>query len=64
VLLLMGEPDEAAADESMLTYRWSRIEGIIVVTQCTPPVEVGSETRIDFEFDDNGILQSAELSSS
>lgn len=60
VLLAMGEPDAVAADEAILTYRWSRVDGIIVITQCTPPVEVGSETIIEFTFDDDGVLRSVD----
>jgi hypothetical protein len=39
VLLHMGEPDEISPDEAVFTYRWPSIDGIIVVTQCTPPIE-------------------------
>ena len=58
VLLLMGEPDVTSPDEMKLTYRWPVIHGIIVVTQCTPPVEIDSEREVSFEFDENGILRS------
>ena len=58
VLLLMGEPDEMSPDEMKLTYRWPVIHGIIVVTQCTPPVEIDSERVVSFEFDEDGILRS------
>lgn len=58
VLLLMGEPDEVSPDEMRLTYRWPVIHGIIVVTQCTPPVEIDSERVVSFEFDEFGVLQS------
>lgn len=56
VLLTMGEPDEVSADETVLTYRWSAIDGIIIISQCTPPIEMTSETVISFSFDTNGML--------
>ena len=62
VLLLMGEPDEMSPDEMKLTYRWPVIHGIIVVTQCTPPVEIDSERVVSFEFDEDGILRSIDES--
>ena len=62
VLLEMGEPDEVSLDELKLTYRWETIDGIIVVTQCTPPIEIGSKTAISFEFDEYGVLQSVGVS--
>jgi hypothetical protein len=61
VLLTMGEPDEASADETVLTYRWSTIDGIIIITQCTPPVELTSETAILFTFDADGVLQAIDV---
>jgi hypothetical protein len=61
VLLTMGEPDEVSPDETKLTYRWSTVEGIIVVTQCTPPVEISSETTVRFEFDEYGVLRSIDV---
>lgn len=61
VLLTMGEPDEVSPDEMKLTYRWSTIEGIIIVTQCTPPIEISSETTVRFEFDEYGVLQSIDV---
>lgn len=61
VLLAMGEPDDASPDQTVLSYRWSSIDGIIVVSQCTPPIELQRETVITFSFDEHGILQSAEL---
>lgn len=57
VLIAMGEPDETSDDESVLTYRSRSIEGIIVVTQCTPPVELDTEIAINYTFDAQGILQ-------
>jgi hypothetical protein len=61
VLLTMGEPDEASTDEAVLTYRWSTIDGIIVITQCSPPIELASETIISFEFDEDGVLQDIDV---
>jgi hypothetical protein len=57
VLIAMGEPDEKSDDESVLTYRSRSIEGIIVVSQCTPPVELDTEMAISYTFDAQGILQ-------
>ena len=62
VLLTMGEPDEVSAGESVLIYRWQRIDGIIVITQCTQPIELTSETVISFTFDEKGVLQGVEVS--
>jgi hypothetical protein len=61
VLLTMGEPDETNPDETILTYRWSSIDGIIIITQCTPPVEMTSETVISFTFDEEGVLQAIDV---
>ncbi len=64
VLLAMGEPDSVSFDESILTYRWQTIDGIIVVTQCTPPIEVTSETTLTLSFDEDGVLQDINITSS
>ena len=64
VMLVMGEPDSASTDESTLTYRWFSIDGVIVVTQCTPPLELSSETTLTFFFDENGVLQDVNMTSS
>lgn len=64
VLLVMGEPDSVSTDESTLTYRWHSIDGIIVVTQCTPPIELTSETTLTFSFDEDGVLRDVNISSS
>jgi outer membrane protein assembly factor BamE (lipoprotein component of BamABCDE complex) len=64
VLLAMGEPDSVSTDESILTYRWQTIDGIIVVTQCTPPIEVTSETTLTLTFDKDGVLQDIDIASS
>lgn len=64
VLLAMGEPDSVSTDESTLTYRWQSIDGIIIVTQCTPPVELTSETTLTFFFDEDGVLQDVNITSS
>ena len=63
VLLAMGEPDSVSVDESTLTYAWLSIDGIIVVTQCTPPLELTSETTLTFIFDEDGILQDVNINS-
>lgn len=62
VLLTMGEPDEVSAGESVLIYRWQRVDGIIVITQCTQPIELTSDTVISYTFDEKGILQAVEVS--
>ena len=64
VLLAMGEPDSVSADESILTYRWHSVDGLIIVTQCTPPVELTSETTLIFSFDEDGVLQNVNITSS
>jgi len=64
VLLTMGEPDETSNDETVLTYRWSTIDGLIVITQCTPPLELTSETIISFTFDIDGVLQDIDVAGS
>lgn len=64
VLLTMGEPDSVSTDESTLIYRWHSIDGIIVVTQCTPPVELTTETTLTFSFDEDGVLQDVNITSS
>ena len=64
VILAMGEPDSVSTDESTLTYRWLSIDGIIVVTQCTPPLELTSETALTFVFDEEGVLQDVTINSS
>ena len=64
VMLAMGEPDSVSTDESTLTYRWLSIDGIIVVTQCTPPLDLTSETTITFFFDEDGVLQDVNITSS
>ena len=64
VMLAMGEPDSVSTDESTLTYRWLSIDGIIVVTQCTPPLELTSETTLTFFFDEDGVLQDVDITSS
>jgi hypothetical protein len=61
VLLTMGEPDETSTDETVLTYRWSTIDGLIVITQCTPPIELTSESVISFKFDADGMLQDIDV---
>jgi hypothetical protein len=61
VLLAMGEPDEVSADETVLTYRWSAIDGIIIISQCTPPIELTSETVMSFRFDTNGVLRAIDV---
>ena len=61
VLLHMGEPDEISSDEAVFTYRWPSIDGIIVVTQCTPPIEIDSETAITYYFDNTGLLQKVDV---
>ena len=61
VLLHMGEPDEISPDEAVLTYRWPSIDGIIVITQCTPPIEIDSETVITYYFDDTGLFQKVDV---
>ena len=63
VLLTMGEPDSVSTDESRLTYRWYTIDGIIVVTQCTPPIELSTETTLTFTFDKDGVLQDVNITS-
>lgn len=64
VMLVMGEPDSVSTDESTLTYRWLAIDGIIVITQCTPPLELSSETTLTFYFDEDGVLQDVNIASS
>jgi len=56
VLIVMGEPDAISADEAGLTYRWRSIGGVIIITQCTPPVELDTETTLVYRFDEEGVL--------
>jgi len=64
VLLVMGEPDDVSPDERLLTYRSTTIDGVVIVTQCTPPIEVRTDTQMRFRFDEQGLLQDIEISSS
>jgi hypothetical protein len=61
VLLAMGEPDTVSIDESVLTYRWHSTDGIVVITQCTPPIELTSETTLSFSFDEDGVLRDVNI---
>ena len=60
VLLKMGEPDELSPDESILIYRWGEIRGVVSFTGCeaTP---VSETTAFFFNFDDEGVLKSLDL---
>lgn len=64
VLLVMGEPDDASPDETLLTYRSATIDGVVIVTQCTPPVEFRTDTEMRFRFDEQGLLRDIEISRS
>ncbi len=61
VLLIMGEPDEFSADETILIYRWSELRGVFVITQCTPAAEVTKETSYTFVFDKEGVLENVDV---
>lgn len=63
VLLTMGEPDEVSTDEMTLIYRWSSVDGIVIVTQCNPPMEVTSEIVLSYTFDEYGVLQEIDVTS-
>ncbi len=67
VVLALGEPDEATADASRLTYRWERVNLHLVWGWAIPAgqIAVGQawETTysrrysVSFEFDPAGLLQ-------
>ena len=61
VLLALGEPDDVSDDESVLTYRQSTVDGVIIVSQCTPAFEMTTDTVIRLTFDDVGILEDIDI---
>ena len=61
VLLTMGEPDEKALDESLLTYKWFETIGVIGIA-CGIGGEVIKTTTYKFTFDTNGTLKKLDIS--
>ena len=60
VLLKMGEPDEKSQDDTLLIYRWSEDQGVIVITSCVGGV-LSETTSIKLMFDTDGILKSLDI---
>ena len=64
VLLQLGEPDAVSEDGRLLTYRWTKIEGVFLVGVMYLGGSANDITRasaVEITFDDDGYLASAKL---
>lgn len=61
VLLIMGEPDKKAPDESLLVYKWFETIGVVAIA-CGIGGEVVKTTTYKFTFDTKGTLKKLDIS--